>query len=129
MTSIIVNPRWKWAAIFGVLMAMIVVPFVIFEDDLLTAVDYVKDSQQSRLIFALFAFAALVGDVVLPVPSSIVATLAGSVLGFAVGTTVCWAGLTVGCLVGHTIGRVLGAPGCRADCRCPRAVQGRSARR
>jgi uncharacterized membrane protein YdjX (TVP38/TMEM64 family) len=62
---------------------------------------------------AALALGLLTVDVLLPVPSSLVATAAGHVLGFAPAAAVVWAGLTLSCVLGHGLGRWLGAPGVR----------------
>ena len=53
--------------------------------------------------------AAVIGvlsaDIVLPVPSSAVATLAGTVLGFTGGVLAIWLGLTIGVVVGFALAR------------------------
>jgi uncharacterized membrane protein YdjX (TVP38/TMEM64 family) len=52
----------------------------------------------------------LASDILLPVPSSFVSTLAGSRLGVAVGAAVIWIGMTAGCILGFALARWLGRP-------------------
>jgi uncharacterized membrane protein YdjX (TVP38/TMEM64 family) len=59
---------------------------------------------------ALVIAGLLAGDVVLPVPSSLVGTAAGYLLGFAGGTAVAWAGMTAGALLGYALGARAGRP-------------------
>lgn len=79
---------------------------------------------------AAFLAAAEVGvlaaDILLPVPSSLVATLGGASLGVGAGTLCAWAGMTIGSLAGWWLGRTIGRrsldtldPAARAsfDCR------------
>ena len=49
-------------------------------------------------------------DTVLPVPSSVLATLAGQRLGFAGATAAIFAGLCLGNVVGYLIGRLAASP-------------------
>ena len=48
--------------------------------------------------------ALLAGDVVLPIPSSLLSTAAGSLLGLWSGALVTWTGMTVGCGIGYALG-------------------------
>ena len=50
----------------------------------------------------------LAADILLPVPSSVVATLGGSVLGIAAGTACAWLGMTLGAAAGWVCGRLAG---------------------
>ena len=52
--------------------------------------------------------AVLAADIILPVPSSLVATLGGASLGVAVGTLCGSVGLTIGSLAGWLLGRIAG---------------------
>jgi uncharacterized membrane protein YdjX (TVP38/TMEM64 family) len=52
----------------------------------------------------------LATDVLLPVPSSVVATLAGYQLGAVLGTLASWAGLSLGAAGGFALARWLGPP-------------------
>jgi uncharacterized membrane protein YdjX (TVP38/TMEM64 family) len=54
---------------------------------------------------ALGSAALLALDVVLPVPSSIVAITTGALLGRPLGALVVWSGMSIGCVLGFYIGR------------------------
>ncbi len=54
--------------------------------------------------------AALVADILLPVPSSAVITFAGSVYGLLQGVFICWTGLNLACLAGFWLGHRFGMP-------------------
>lgn len=60
----------------------------------------------------LVVFALLAGDVLLPVPSSLVAIAAGSALGALLGTLVVATAMTVGCALGFVLAGRLGSPFC-----------------
>lgn len=86
------------------LMSCIVLPFVLFEKKIESLVNFAIGAHPSEPVLAALIGGALILDVFLPVPSSLVNTLAGVSLGFVVGTLVCWAGMTLGCLFGYWIG-------------------------
>jgi uncharacterized membrane protein YdjX (TVP38/TMEM64 family) len=101
---------WKrWGLVGAALLALIIVPFVLFGDDLDAAVTPWLDAAPLSA-FALGSAGLLAADVVLPVPSSVVATAAGVRLGPVLGTLVVFAGLELGCAIAWAIGRWLGRP-------------------
>ena len=57
-----------------------------------------------RLIAALLIVGLLAGDVVLPVPSSVVNALAGLLFGWVFGAVLIWLGLSLGCGLGYALG-------------------------
>jgi len=59
-------------------------------------------------VAAWMAFGLLASDILLPVPSSMVMTLAGARLGWWRGAAVCWAGMTVGAMAAFLIARTVG---------------------
>ena len=94
----------RWILISSVLLALIIVPFLMFGDQF--------DRLGARLMsgdLAGWPAAALVAtflalDVILPVPSSIVSTGAGVLFGFGRGTAVIWFGMMGGCVLGYLLG-------------------------
>ena len=59
-------------------------------------------------VLALLEVGVLAVDLLLPVPSSVVATLGGATLGVAAGTVCAWVGMTAGSLAGWWLGRAAG---------------------
>lgn len=61
-----------------------------------------------------FVAAAVIGllstDVFLPIPSSVVSTVAGNALGIPAGTLASWLGMTLGALFGFALARAFGRP-------------------
>jgi uncharacterized membrane protein YdjX (TVP38/TMEM64 family) len=94
-----------WALLASLLLGAILIPFWLFEDTTAAWAERLVRSPHARAVVALGLGGLLAADVVLPIPSSIVNTAAGSMLGFFAGTAVAWAGMTVGCAVGYRIGR------------------------
>lgn len=119
--------RWLW--LFLGVVALILVPFLLFED-YFTQLGEQAASGAFSVPWAVTVIAGLLAlDVLLPVPSSIVSAAAGVLLGFWLGTLVIWAGMTVSCLVAYVIGaraagltrRIVGDDGLRRA----RAIAGR----
>lgn len=96
----------RWAAFWLLILTAILAPFLLFENEI---------ARRGAQIFAaveghpwaggVVIVALLAGDVVLPVPSSLVSTFAGGVFGWALGAAVIWIGMTLGCAVGYALGR------------------------
>jgi len=91
----------------AVIIAIVLVPFALAGSrvEAWVAQVLVTKGENQRLTAMLIA-AALAGDVLLPIPSSLVATAAGYLLGFARGTLAGFAGLMVGSGVGYLFGRM-----------------------
>lgn len=94
----------RWALLWALLVAFVLVPFFLFEDRFSAAAAQITHSGVSQSAAAAGIFALLALDIFLPVPSSIVATAAGLLLGLGRGATVVWAGMTAGCLLGYVVG-------------------------
>lgn len=54
--------------------------------------------------------ALLSTDVLLPIPSSVVSTVAGAQLGIALGTLASWLGMTIGAAAGFVLAKAFGRP-------------------
>ena len=93
-----------------VLVAVLVplVPFLLFGTRLDRVVAGWLDPPPSPAMVALVEIAVLACDLLLPVPSSVVATYGGARLGVVPGTLCAWLGMTIGALVGWWLGRKLG---------------------
>jgi len=94
----------RWAVLWVILIAIGLLPFVLFGEQFEAFGKQITQSDTSRWLVAAAVFSLLALDVFLPVPSSIVSTGAGVLLGFAAGTTVVWSGMMAGCLVGYAVG-------------------------
>ena len=87
-----------------------VLPFLAFGEQIDTRVRGWFDPPPSRQMVALLTVAVLASDILLPVPSSVVNTLAGSELGVFLATTASWLGMTFGAVLGFAIARRWGRP-------------------
>ncbi|QDU77344.1 SNARE associated Golgi protein [Bremerella volcania] len=100
----------KILILFAVVLAIPIVPFVIWGHWLEQAARAWEETQPRPMVMAIVLFGLLALDVLLPVPSSLVNTLAGAKLGVFTGATVCFAGLTVGAAIGFGLAKLAGPP-------------------
>ncbi|WP_044187039.1 TVP38/TMEM64 family protein [Hyalangium minutum] len=94
-----------WAVLGVLLLAAILVPFFLWEDRIAAATEAFLAEPHARWVIAGVLGGLLAADIVLPVPSSIVNTAAGSLLGFWGGVGAAWAGLMVSTVVGYFLGK------------------------
>ena len=92
----------------AVAVAVPLVPFLLVGARLDHAVAAWLDPPPPPVALAALEVGVLAADILLPVPSSVVATLGGSVLGVAAGTACAWVGMTLGSAAGWGVGRVAG---------------------
>lgn len=100
---------WGWTAMAFMIAAAIVVPFLLFGENE-TALEGLLSSEIGSAIAVVLIVGLLALDVVLPVPSSLVATAGGVLLGAWLGAAVIWLGLMAGSLLGYWIGLWGGRP-------------------
>lgn len=101
----------RWTFLSMLLLAFIMVPFALMGAKMDGwSVAQLNDLGQQRALIALFIIALLASDVLLPVPSSIVATMSGALLGFQLGALTTFIGMTAGCVLAFAIGRYAAAP-------------------
>ena len=98
----------------ALLCLFIILPFLLWGEAAETWVEQFLSDAPSMWLLAAVIFLLLAGDIVLPVPSSVVATASGAFLGIGLGTLVSAGGMTAGVLAGLLIGRRYGLPACRA---------------
>lgn len=94
----------RWVVISVSLLALILVPFVLFEDQFNALAGRVVSGDVSPWYSATAIALLLAADVFLPVPSSILAAASGMVLGFVWGAVTVWVGMTAACVLGYTFG-------------------------
>lgn len=85
------------------------VPFLLFGTRLDTLVEGWLDPPPSRPLLALLETGVLAADLLLPVPSSMVATFGGARLGVPLGSLCAWTGMTLGAVIGWWLGRRAGS--------------------
>jgi uncharacterized membrane protein YdjX (TVP38/TMEM64 family) len=99
----------RWTLAGALTLAAILVPFAIAGPFVETWAPRHLQTQSGALAIAAPIVTLLAVDVLLPVPSSIVSTLAGALLGFPAGFAASLVGMTLGCQLGYGLGR-WGAP-------------------
>lgn len=88
--------------------ALPIVPFVLFGKPVERFFLAWREHPPAAVIVAVSVMALLAGDVLLPVPSSVVCTLAGSQLGWFGGSLVNWIGMTLGAFIAFGIAKTWG---------------------
>ncbi|MEX2188656.1 MAG: VTT domain-containing protein [Pirellulales bacterium] len=96
--------------VLTLVLAVPILPFVLFGSQLEAWFAALFDPPPSPLATWWLVATALATDVLLPVPSSLVSTLAGARLGLFGGATASWAGMSVGAAVGFALARRWGRP-------------------
>lgn len=99
----------RLALLAAALLAFILIPFFLWEDALTAFATSIITDHKSAWWIAPAIAALLAADIVLPIPSSLLATASGALLGFAAGALANFTGLTLGCLAGFQAGRPAGA--------------------
>ena len=89
-------------------VAVPLVPFLLFGTRLDQMMSRWLEPRPAAAVLALIEVAVLSADLLLPVPSSMVATLGGAELGIALGTCCAWLGMTAGSLAGWWLGKTAG---------------------
>jgi uncharacterized membrane protein YdjX (TVP38/TMEM64 family) len=98
----------RWAVLIGLMFALIIIPFLIFEKQFEALATWLSEGHASGWLSAVTIGGLLALDVFLPVPSSIVSTGAGVLFGFWKGVTIIWLGMTIGCAIGYAFGAKAG---------------------
>ena len=89
-------------------LAVPLVPFLLFGTRLDHLVSRWLEPRPTAAVLAALEVGVLAADLLLPVPSSMVATLGGAELGIALGTCCAWLGMTAGSLAGWWLGKTAG---------------------
>lgn len=108
-TTEVARQGWRWVALVGGVALLIIVPFALFGESMDRWAQAVLDTLSERPVATFGLVVVLLSsDVLLPIPASIVSTMAGVFLGLSAGATASFIGMTTGCLVGYGIGRTAG---------------------
>jgi uncharacterized membrane protein YdjX (TVP38/TMEM64 family) len=100
----------RCALALAITAAAILVPFVLFGAWLEAWTEQTLTSSGPRAITGALVVALLAGDIVLPVPSSLISTASGALLGFGIGLAASGVGMTLGAQIGYALGRFGGLP-------------------
>lgn len=91
-----------------VVLAIPIVPFLLFGERVEPWLAAWRDDPPTRPVVAAAVVLLLATDVFLPIPSSVVSTLAGSQLGTWGGTVATWLGMSLGAVIGFAVARQFG---------------------
>lgn len=98
------TPAARWTALTILALAIILIPFVIWEQPITAWVQEALDDKASRPLLAWLLGGLLAVDVLLPIPSSLISTASGYAFGIVGGTAITWCGMTVGAAIGYVLG-------------------------
>src|SRR5262245_54269258 len=94
-----------------VVLAVPIVPFLIFGQDRVEgALEHWRTKPPPPAIIAAAVVGLLATDIFLPIPSSLVSTLAGWQLGAIGGAAASWIGMNLGAAIGFALARRFGQP-------------------
>lgn len=93
-----------------VVLLVPVLPFVLLGESFEAWFRGVKDDPPGAWVTAWLVIGLLATDILLPIPSSLVSTMAGWQLGWLNGTLATWVGMTVGAAIGFALARRFGQP-------------------
>jgi uncharacterized membrane protein YdjX (TVP38/TMEM64 family) len=95
---------FKWVALCATLLALIIVPFMLFGERLEGWTEsLIETAGEHRVAVALILAGLLATDIFLPIASSIVSIACGFLLGFWAGTLASLVGMTLSCVVGFYV--------------------------
>src|SRR5688572_5122747 len=104
------RPSTRWTLLCAVLLALIVIPFVLWEAPLdLASQHWLEQARAPAWLFGVVVL-LLVADVVLPVPSSFVASWSVALLGATWGALAIVLGMSLSAALGYLLGGVFGKP-------------------
>ncbi|WP_241759463.1 TVP38/TMEM64 family protein [Pyxidicoccus parkwayensis] len=102
-----------WVAFCVLLLALVLVPFALFGADVDAVAQRFLAARPPAWQVSLVLGGLLAGDIVLPVPSSLVSTAAGGLLGFWGGLATNWLGMMACCALGYGLGARAGTSALR----------------
>jgi uncharacterized membrane protein YdjX (TVP38/TMEM64 family) len=91
-------------------LAVPIVPFLLFGEQVEAALIAWKEQPPAPWIVSLVVVGLLATDIFLPIPSSLVSTLAGWQLGAVGGAIASWLGMSAGAVIGFVLARRWGQP-------------------
>lgn len=99
----------RWTLLIVLLLAAILIPFLLFERQVTQGLTAAFTAARGHpWIGAGVIVALLAGDVILPVPSSLVSAFAGAAYQWGLGAAIIWIGMCLGCIAAYALGRSAG---------------------
>ena len=104
-------PIIKWILFSIIFFTSIVLPLIFLETPLSSYANAALAwAGTNKVAVSLIVIAALMADVILPVPNGLTNTLSGMSLGWGLSSIVVWIGLNLGACVGYFLGRIAARP-------------------
>jgi membrane protein DedA with SNARE-associated domain len=97
----------RWSAFAVLLLVLVVVPFLLLGKRLEPWATAAMQGDEASWTIGIVGGVLLAADVLLPVPSTFVLTVLGTVLGAGAATAVGALGMSVGCVFAYALGRVV----------------------
>ncbi|HVY28625.1 MAG TPA: VTT domain-containing protein [Polyangiaceae bacterium] len=104
------KPWLRWTLLTGLVLAMILIPFALWEQPITAFATRLLAPAAGRALLALLIVLLLASDVLLPIPSSFVSAGAVSLLGALQGGLTIALGMTAAAWLGYLLGRYGGEP-------------------
>lgn len=104
------RPLLRLLVLVVVVLLLPIVPFVLWGDQLEPWFEAKIQQEAPLSTVATVGIGALVADILLPVPSSVVGTVIGMKAPWVIAVAIIWIGQTLGALVGYFLARGLGRP-------------------
>jgi membrane protein DedA with SNARE-associated domain len=104
------KPWLRWTLLTCLVLALILVPFALWEEPINTWTARLLAPAAGRATLAALVILLLASDVLLPVPSSFVSAGAVSLLGAMQGGVTIFVGMTCAAWLGYALGRFGGVP-------------------
>ena len=98
----------RWSFFTSIVLALVLVPFLLFEESIALLSQALLQGSAGRLSVGVAVVLLLASDLLVPVPSSLVATASGLLLGLVPGVAATWVGMQSGALAGYGLGRLAG---------------------
>ncbi|WP_089717887.1 TVP38/TMEM64 family protein [Candidatus Entotheonella palauensis] len=107
--EIMKSPPFRWMLLSGILVAVIVLPFLVLAQPIEAWFQqWLQSATEQEGLTALILITLLASDVLLPIPSSLVSTTAGALHGLWPGALVSTSGMTLSCAIGYWLGASAG---------------------
>lgn len=104
-------PIIKWTSFIIIFFTSILLPLIFLETPLSTFADAALAwAGTNKMAISFIVIAALMADVILPVPNGLTNTLSGMSLGWGLSSIVVWIGLNLGACIGYLLGSIAARP-------------------
>lgn len=96
--------------VIAIVLLIPALPFLLFGSQMDAWAAAWRASPPAKPVVAGVIISLLATDIFLPIPSSVINTLAGYELGVLAGTVACWLGMSIGAILGFALAKRWGQP-------------------